>query len=356
MRHYTEYRNQGFNSSLRIRRKLKVRKPMSYNGINIENFPRSLTYKDMLYRYEYFGQYGNVIKIEIIPNNDLSSNLNVSFSKPSEASLALLALNDFSINGMKLKAKFDAPLQREKLYNRTNLRYKLDENKLNKDYQLMAIKLADIFNKNVQQYILKQCMNKRTVFPSPLSIYYKNKLILESGNSPLLKSKTNKTNRSRFDFVMDDEKEDVYQNEREEKKEETPKFISYFIQRSYELSYGIKGEIKKEFNFPLLCESFYKKSAKNYQSFSGGPILKDTKAEYEKGKEWFDFVLEPLSEENKSFYKNIYEENPIFVDNWATLDSPRKEENETEFLKDFDEISEGIRLQLSTEESEYSEN
>ena len=351
MRHFSDYRTPSIYSSYKIRRKLKPRRNLSNNTMILDNFPRSMIYKDMLYRYEYFGQYGNAIKIDIFPINDISVSLGVSFAKPSEASLAILALNDFSINGFKLKAKFDAPLQREKLYNRFNLKYKLDENKLNKEHQLLAIKLADIYNKNIQQNILRQCMNKRTVFPSPLTIFSRNKIVLESGYNPLQKAKPNKSNRSRFDFVTEDDTEELYSEDKESKYDETPKFISSFIQRTYELSYKIKG-ITSNFNFLLLCQTYNNKFIKG-NSIGKNNTIKENKAE----KEWFDFLYDNFTEENKDFYKEIYEkEQPKKeMSNWAMLESPR-DDDEFEYQKDFDGISEGVIYQVSTEESEFSEN
>ncbi len=322
----------------------------------LDNFPKTMLSKDMLYRYEYFGQYGNVIKIDIIPNNEISVTLYVTFAKPFETSLAVLSLNDFNINGLKLKAKFDTPQQREKLYNRINLKYKIDETKLNRDHQVLAIKLSDIYNKNIQQNILKQCMNKRTIFPSPLTIFSRNKIVMESGNNPLQKIKSNKANRSRFDFIIEDQKDDIYEKDKEPNNEyeEIPKYILSFINRIYELSFKMK-KMTNNFNFLLLCQMY-----KNKENNPKEMIPKSNKKENENTNDWFDFLYENFTEENKDSYKNLYENETKEILDWSILDSPRNE-NEIEYQKDFDEISEiseiseGIR-HMSTEESEYSEN
>lgn len=349
MRRFQGGKMQNYNYSFRNKRRVKPRKATNYNIMEVDNFPKSLANKDLLYRYEYLGQYGNVIKIDIFQNSSPTTLLKVTFSNQTEASLAILSLNDFVINGQKLKTKFEGPLQREKLYNRFNLKYKLDDNKINKEHQITAIRIADVHSKIIQKNILRQCMNKRTVFPSSLTIYYKNQFVLESNNSPAIKSETKESNnRSRYDFVINEEKK--FESEKETNN--TPKFISDFIQRIYELKYEIKNK-SNNFDVLLFCESFKNKFLKNLKSEK-----EENKDEIETGKEWFNFLYNTFSEENKKFYQEVYENDMkgIKNENENGILLGEEGESDSEFVKDFDEISEGLFYHISADDTDYSEN
>lgn len=332
MRNYQSQRNQNSNYSYRFKRRIKTRKTINYNIMEIENLPKALAFRDLLYRYEYLGQYGNIIKIDLFPNSEQTTTVKVSYSNQTETSIAILSLNDFDINGRKLKCKYECLLQREKKYNiKYNLKYKLDEAKTNKEHQLAAIRISDINNKMVQNNIVRQCMNKRTIFPSPLTIYSLNKYFLEENSKKVENSKiTNTSNKdkSRYDFV-------IYNNDNLECN--MPQYIYDFIQRKYELTFK---NTSSSFDVILLCQ-IYKK---NFLQKKEKDELKENE-----GLDWFNFLYNDFSEENKNFYNQIYEEeekNDNYID----------KEDDLELVKDFDIISEGILNQVSTEESEFSEN
>ena len=69
----------------------------------IKNMPEYLIDKSILYRYEYLGQYGHIINIEIRNPKEC---VFVKYSNKQEASYAVLSLNNYKISEKKLMVYF----------------------------------------------------------------------------------------------------------------------------------------------------------------------------------------------------------------------------------------------------------
>ena len=168
------------------------------NRIYIIGLSSAIANKEILNKYEYLGQYGNII--QIVVNNNKAYNQNsphgpsysayVTFSKPSEASIAILSLDDTIIDNHLIRAIFGTTkycsyfLKGIQCNNKDCLflHEKADENDIIKRGDLntnkmifaremdYAKKLADIYNPDVKRKIMASKKGK-TVFPSPDKIY-----------------------------------------------------------------------------------------------------------------------------------------------------------------------------------------
>ena len=168
------------------------------NLVYIIGLSSSLADKAKLSRYEYLGQYGTIIKTVVNKNKAYNQNniygpsysAYVTYSKPSEASIAILSLDNTKIDNHLIRASFGTTkycsyylkgiecTNKECLF----LHKKADENDIIKRGDLTsnkiifakqhdyAEKIADIYNPEVKKKILGVKRNK-TIFPSPDSIY-----------------------------------------------------------------------------------------------------------------------------------------------------------------------------------------
>ena len=168
------------------------------NLVYIIGLSTSIANKEKLNKYEYLGQYGSIVKIVVNKNKAYNQNsphgpsysAYVTFSKPSEASIAILSLDDTMIDNHLIRASFGTTKycsyflkgiecnNKECLF----LHKKADENDIIKRSDLTsnkiifaqqhdyAEKIADIYNPEVKRKILtsKKC---KTIFPSPDTIY-----------------------------------------------------------------------------------------------------------------------------------------------------------------------------------------
>jgi len=162
----------------------------------------------ILSKYEYLGQYGKIIKIVI--NKKKAYNLNnkfgpsfsayITYSKPEEASIAILSLDNhvvdkhlirasfgttkycqFYLKGMECtnkdcvylhkKARQEDIINRDELNSNKNLFYA---------QQQYAIKLANIYNINVKKTLMEfKNKNYIPIFPSPDTIY-NNQIVIDN--------------------------------------------------------------------------------------------------------------------------------------------------------------------------------
>ena len=168
------------------------------NLVYIIGLSSSLADKAKLSKYEYLGQYGQIIKTVVNKNKAYNQNniygpsysAYVTYSKPSEASIAILSLDNTKIDNHLIRASFGTTkycsyylkgiecTNKECLF----LHKKADENDIIKRGDLTsnkiifakqhdyAEKIADIYNPEVKKKILGVKRNK-TIFPSPDSIY-----------------------------------------------------------------------------------------------------------------------------------------------------------------------------------------
>ena len=193
------------------------------NLVYIIGLSSSLADKSKLNKYEYLGQYGTIIKTVVNKNKAYNQNniygpsysAYVTYSKPSEASIAILSLDNTKIDNHLIRASFGTTkycsyyLKGIECNNKDCLflHKKADENDIIKRGDLTsnkiifakqheyAEKIADIYNPEVKKKILSVKRNK-TIFPSPDS---KNKNLEPNErikNNTLSKSQNNSNNNS----------------------------------------------------------------------------------------------------------------------------------------------------------------
>ena len=178
------------------------------NLVYIIGLSESIADKDILMKYEYLGQYGKILKIIINKKNAYnqgnkygpSFGAYITFSDPSEASIAILSIDKIIINNHTIRANFGTTkycqyyLSKNKctkkncvfLHKKANPEDIINRDDLNSNsnyffnQQLYAIKLADIYNSKVKQKLLSTKNNHiKTVFPSPYLIY-ENEIVIEN--------------------------------------------------------------------------------------------------------------------------------------------------------------------------------
>ena len=168
------------------------------NLVYIIGLSSSLADRAKLNKYEYLGQYGTIIKTVVNKNKAYNQNniygpsysAYVTYSKPSEASIAILSLDNTKIDNHVIRASFGTTkycsyylkgiecsnkdclfLHKKAEENDIIRRGDLTSNKIifakQHDY---AEKIADIYNPEVKKKILSVKRSK-TIFPSPDSIY-----------------------------------------------------------------------------------------------------------------------------------------------------------------------------------------
>ena len=342
------------------------------NLVYVIGLSASLANKEKLIKYEYFGQYGTIIKIVVNKNKAYNQNsphgpsysAYVTYSKPTEASIAILSLDETSIDYHLIKASFGTTkycsyfLKGCECTNKdcVFLHSFADENEIIKrgdlnvnktifaNQHVIAIKIADIFNPEVKSKILGS-KRVRTVFPPPYTLY-KSKYVLE--NSPSYQNYNNNINHNVYNNNKNNDKsnleknnndENIKKNEREECNQIKNKEKNKIINTNESTSNSSKEEIencsKNLLNKPLNSRetsrfSFCKSNEDSNNNSVNIPIqiryLLDTKInlynlskymdqnvlddilenEYinsesdEQTKDWGNFI----KENNKNFHKN----------------------------------------------------
>jgi hypothetical protein len=207
------------------------------NLVYIIGLSESIADKEILMKYEYLGQYGKILKIIINKKNAYnqgnkfgpSFGAYITFSDPSEASIAILSIDKVNIDNHVIRANFGTTkycqyyLSKNKctnkncvfLHKKTNPEDIINRDDLNSNtnyffnQQIYAIKLADIYNPKVKEkLLLTKNTGIKTIFPSPYLIY-QNEIVIE--NTPKVK-KINKFS--------------VPKEEKEEKKNENENLIN----------------------------------------------------------------------------------------------------------------------------------
>ena len=190
------------------------------NLVYIIGLSDSIANKEKLNKYEYLGQYGSIVKIVVNKNKAYNQNsphgpsysAYVTFSKPSEASIAILSLDDKMIDNHLIRASFGTTKycsyflkgiecnNKECLF----LHKWADENDIIKRGDLTsnkiiftqqhnyAKKIADIYNPDVRKKIMSSKKGK-TVFPSP-DIIYRTITLMDKENIP--KNKKNSVSKN----------------------------------------------------------------------------------------------------------------------------------------------------------------
>ena len=256
------------------------------NLVYIIGLSSSLADKIKLNKYEYLGQYGTIIKTVVNKNKAYNKNniygpsysAYVTYSKPSEASIAILSLDNTKIDNHVIRASFGTTkycsyyLKGIECNNKDCLflHKKAEENDIIKRGDLTsnkiifakqheyAEKIADIYNPEVKKKIMG-IKRSKTIFPSPDNIYKnlesnernknssKNNSNSNSGNKKYTTSPYKNNNKyedsndeeSYEEVDDDDDEEEEIEEEEEEKNEEN---------NSNEINENKKNEINNNNN------------------------------------------------------------------------------------------------------------
>ena len=248
-----ESNNHRYNNNHNYREKqdmeeLTDARIITKNLVYIIGLSSNIANKEKLNKYEYLGQYGSIVKIVVNKNKAYNQNsphgpsysAYVTFSKPCEASIAILSLDDKMIDNHLIRASFGTTkycsfflkgiecTNKECLF----LHKWADENDIIKRGDLIsnkiiftqqhnyAKKIADIYNPEIKKKILSSKKGK-TVFPSP-DIIYRTITVLdkEKNNSKNKKNITNKTEyNNRYKIISHKEKENKINEKKGNKNE-----------------------------------------------------------------------------------------------------------------------------------------
>ena len=361
------------------------------NLVYVIGLSASLANKEKLIKYEYFGQYGTIIKIVVNKNKAYNQNsphgpsysAYVTYSKPTEASIAILSLDETSIDYHLIKASFGTTkycsyfLKGCECTNKdcVFLHSFADENEIIKrgdlnvnktifaNQHVIAIKIADIFNPEVKSKILGS-KRVRTVFPPPYTLY-KSKYVLE--NSPSYQNynnninhnvynNNNNKNNDKSNLEKNNNDENIKKNEREECNQIKNKEKNKIINTNESTSNSSKEEIencsKNLLNKPLNSRetsrfSFCKSNEDSNNNSVNIPIqiryLLDTKINLYNLSKYMDqnvlddileneYINSESDEQTKDWGNFIKENNKNFHKNIPKDDLENEVENINKFI------------------------
>ena len=168
------------------------------NLVYVIGLSASLASREKLMTYEYFGQYGTIQKIVVNQSKAYnqgspygpSFSAYITYSKPSEASIAILSLDDTIIDNHCIRASFGTSkycaffikgvecnnkdcVYLHKIADEADIIHRKDLSNgkyiFNKQHEY-AIKIADIYNPVVKRKLMN-IKRVKTVFPAPNMIY-----------------------------------------------------------------------------------------------------------------------------------------------------------------------------------------
>ena len=348
------------------------------NLVYIIGLSSSLADKIKLNKYEYLGQYGTIIKIVVNKNKAYNQNniygpsysAYVTYSKPSEASIAILSLDNIKIDNHVIRASFGTTKycsyylkgiecnNKECLF----LHKKADENDIIKRGDLTsnkiifakqheyAEKIADIYNPEVKKKIMKVKRSK-TIFPSPDTIY-KN-LEPNERNKNLSKNKNNSDSSGNKKYSIspyknddryensndeesyeegDDEDEEEIEEEEEEKNEEN---------NSEEINKNKKNEINSNNNINNSTvlksqETTNKKELNSYREKSrfNFCIKTETNDDIKVPKHILDLINKKINLYNLTKYMQQKTIDKIFLNESKNNDNINKDDEWIKFIND----------------------
>ena len=248
-----ESNNHRYNLSHNYREKQEMEeladvRIITKNLVYIIGLSSNIAHREKLSKYEYLGQYGTIIKIVVNRNKAYNQNsphgpsysAYVTYSKPYEASIAILSLDDKMIDNHLIRASFGTTkycsfflkgvectnkecLFLHKIADESDIIKRgdltINKNIFNQQHKY-AIKIVDIYNPEVKKKILSLKKGK-TIFPSPDVIYKTLTGIEKEANnsknkksnvkdkekiSPVKENKIKETedkNNNKFDFIND---------------------------------------------------------------------------------------------------------------------------------------------------------
>ncbi|MCQ2819504.1 MAG: hypothetical protein MJ252_19755 [archaeon] len=195
--------------------KLKNSRVISKEIVYVVGLSENLAFNENLWKDEFFGQYGKVVRIVINHKAYDVDNLNgpcysafVTYSQASEASIAILALNNSYVDHHRIKASFGTSKYCSYFLNgqkccRNNclfihkivrdkdmiIKEALDQNNF-VEFQLKAIEIADIYNIDVRNKLVKEALSN-AILPSTDKVY-RNWVVMN--HEPFLNDSVNSTN------------------------------------------------------------------------------------------------------------------------------------------------------------------
>ena len=255
------------------------------NLVYLIGFTKDLAFNEtLLSSFEYLGQYGHILKLKVNKNkiyntnnpNGPSYSCHVTYSSPSESSLAILSLDNIIFENHIFKASYGTTkycsnflygtvcMNKDCLYlhSLANDNDIINRDEMNSNKQIfanqhiIAIELSGIFtNKKIENYLKNEIKNKRTIFPNASNVYNKDivKEYYERNKDKIIKINKNKKiysimglnnlykrqEKSRFDFASNA----LLNNENNENDvSEVPIEISNFISENIKRSILFKKE------------------------------------------------------------------------------------------------------------------
>ena len=245
------------------------------NLVYVIGLSSSIANKEKLVKHEYFGQYGTIIKIVVNKNRAYNQNspygpsysAYVTFSKPSEASIAILSLDETMVDSHLIRASFGTTkycsffLKNIECTNKDCLfLHKIaDENDIIKRGDLnsnrtifaqqhsYAIAIADVYNPEVKKKLLSSKKGK-TVFPSP-DLIYRSIFVIE--NDPNYHKSHSLNNKSQKPKPVDDKSKKKLNNNMMVRKEMIEKENGNYISDDENGNEGEMEEVKAKKNINL---------------------------------------------------------------------------------------------------------
>ena len=185
-RPYFTKENQIYLSKLRIIQK---------NLVHFQGFPDNIADKNLLAEKEYFGQYGNILKIVVVSKYDevskkKSKSAYITFSTNEEAAYAILSVDSIEIDGQIVRAFFGTSkycvhfLNNEECFNKEKCMF---IHELANDNDILGINSKFGYSEHIklakkiinydslftQNYICNLKINFHTVLPNITVIYSK---------------------------------------------------------------------------------------------------------------------------------------------------------------------------------------
>ncbi len=319
------------------------------NLVYVIGLSSSIANKDKLIRYEYFGQYGTIVKIVVNKSkaynqnspNGPSFSAYVTFSKPSEASIAILSLDETMIDNHLVRASFGTTkycsfflkgvectnkecLFLHRIADESDIIKRGDLNSNKTIFALQhsyAIKIADVYNPEVKKKLMS-IKKAKTVFPSP-ELIYRSIFVIENDpnyhkeykkvsksinqSSPMkkdinsIKASNRKANSLNTDATSNSSKEEetftnkehplYFTHESSRFKFAIPPFTTQNIPVGVEVPSFVKNIINKQLKLRQLTKHMHS-------------LTLDSMCEYKNEDEWTKFIIDHTEGE----YKDSYDE------------------------------------------------
>ena len=386
-----ESNNHRYNLSHNYREKQEMEeladvRIITKNLVYIIGLSSNIAHREKLSKYEYLGQYGTIIKIVVNRNKAYNQNsphgpsysAYVTYSKPYEASIAILSLDDKMIDNHLIRASFGTTkycsfflkgvectnkecLFLHKIADESDIIKRgdltINKNIFNQQHKY-AIKIVDIYNPEVKKKILSLKKGK-TIFPSPDVIYKTLTGIEKEANnsknkksnvkdkekiSPVKENKIKETedkNNNKFDFINDSneykKKKRLSEEENYEEEEEDDAEDEENYENDDDNNINNSIDIKNKKNF---------ENKKNKELLNRDKSRFDFCKKNEEGNDYIDVpkhILNLINKKINSFILTKYMQQKLidkmFLNESIKNDNISQNDEWTKFIKDNTEIS-----------------